>query len=322
VTIALTCPSGHDGVVDFEAAADRLYGLAPRDFVAARNDLVRSARESRNPDLAARISRLRRPTVGAWLTNLLAREHTEQVEQLIELGAMLREAQDSLDGSQLQALGRERRQVVAALAGLARRRAAELGHPVGDTAMREVEGTLTAALADPEAGRQVLGARLTAGLEYAGLGFGETAGTAGPRLASAPATRPGKTRLKAVQGSRDDDSEALLDEAERELVQARLQAAQAREGQRAADSEKTKAERAVRATVDGQRRLESQLAALQQQLLDGEELSRHAQALLGDAERASEAAGTTKRSADALVVDAQLALDKLREDAAHRPQGG
>lgn len=37
-------------------------------------------------DLAARIRTLRRPTLGAWLANLLALEHSAEVRGLLELG--------------------------------------------------------------------------------------------------------------------------------------------------------------------------------------------------------------------------------------------
>src|SRR5438552_1770612 len=81
--------------MNLEQVADELYALAPAAFTAARDEQARRARASGDADLAGTIKKLRRPTVSAWLVNLLAREDGGQVDALLELGQSLREAHET-----------------------------------------------------------------------------------------------------------------------------------------------------------------------------------------------------------------------------------
>ncbi len=230
-----------------EDIAAELYGAHPETFVASRAEGVAAARASNDQPLARSIAALRKPTVGAWLANLLAREETEQVQQLVELGGALREAQDLLDPDELRTLGRQRHQVVASLVTWARRRAAELGHPASQAAAQELEDTLSAAMVDPAAGAQLLQGRLTHGLSYAG--FGEVSspaatGSSRPRTAASSQT-PATSKARGKQSAADEAKAraareaaaqaAKVDAAERELAAARLQAAEAAETRAAAE---------------------------------------------------------------------------------------
>jgi hypothetical protein len=162
--------------VDFEDVAGELYGLPPRAFTARRDQRVKEARAAGNRDLAERIGQLRKPTVSAWLANLLVRQFPEQVEALLDLGAAMREAQAALAGQDLLTLSRQRQQVVNALSRDARRLAAESGHPVGNDASVELEDTLRAALSEPLAAELLRGGRLTSALHPGAGGFGAGAG--------------------------------------------------------------------------------------------------------------------------------------------------
>ena len=210
--------------VTLEQVADQLYSIVPDDFVAARDDAVRQARADGNAPLATALAKLRRPTQGAWLANLLVREHVGQMTQLVELGSALREAQSSLDGDAMRELARQRQQVVTGLVAVARRTAAGQGHPVGVSAAAELESTLVAALADPDAARQMLAGRLTSSLSYAGLGFGQE--TAQQRSGRAAAARPAGGRRSPRPGAgaagQAESRTAAVDEAERALAAARL----------------------------------------------------------------------------------------------------
>ena len=54
---------------------------------------------------------------------------------------------------------------------MAKSRASQLGHPASASAVEELETTLDAAFADPEAAATLRQGRLTIGLRYSGLGF-------------------------------------------------------------------------------------------------------------------------------------------------------
>src|SRR6516165_4082270 len=101
--------------MDLDSAADELYGLAPGEFTAARDRIAAEARAAGDGESAAAIKKLKRPTVAAWLANLLARRRAGDVERLVAFGQSLREAQEQLDASELRHLSQQRYEVVGAL---------------------------------------------------------------------------------------------------------------------------------------------------------------------------------------------------------------
>ena len=98
------------------AVVAKLYAVPPEEFVAVRSEEVAKARKARDTGLAGAIGRLRKPTVAAWLVNLLAHERPDLVTELLDLGAELRDAQRDLRGAELRELSVKRRSTVAALA--------------------------------------------------------------------------------------------------------------------------------------------------------------------------------------------------------------
>src|SRR5919199_3728672 len=101
-----------DGVEDI---AQRLYGLLPEEFTAARDQAAREAKANGDRTTASAIAGLRRPSLAAWLVNALVRHRADEVEQLLALGEALRSAQQGLEGEQLRTLGRQRQQLIAAV---------------------------------------------------------------------------------------------------------------------------------------------------------------------------------------------------------------
>ncbi|HVE95400.1 MAG TPA: hypothetical protein VNA67_00135 [Pseudonocardiaceae bacterium] len=150
--------------------AAELYAVEPPLFVAARSEAAREAREAGDRELATTIGKLRRPAVAAWAVNLLARDDAAGLGQLLALGEELREAHQQMRGDALQRLSRQRHDMLAALAGRARQLAADAGHTLGAEAAQQVVQTLGAALADPDAGREVQRGRLVTPLSYTGFG--------------------------------------------------------------------------------------------------------------------------------------------------------
>jgi hypothetical protein len=150
--------------------AAQLYAVEPPAFVAARSEAAREAREAGDRELATAIGKLRRPVVAAWAVNLLARHDAAGLGRLLALGKDLREAHQQMRGEALQRLSRQRHDMLAALAGRARQLAADAGHPLGAEAAQQVVQTLGAALADPDAGREVQRGRLVTPLSYTGFG--------------------------------------------------------------------------------------------------------------------------------------------------------
>ena len=148
--------------------ADGLYALPLGDFTPARDALVKEHKADK--ELAARIKALRKPSLAAWVVNLLVRRDAAQVDQVLQVGTALREAQANLDGEELRALTRQRRQLTAAVTTQARGLAREEGVKVTPAVADQVEATLTAAMVDEGAARAVRSGLLVAALVATGVG--------------------------------------------------------------------------------------------------------------------------------------------------------
>lgn len=171
--------------------ADELYALVPTEFTAARDRYVAEAREAGEKSVAAEVGKLRRPTVSAWLVNLLALRAPSEVERLLEVGEAIRTAQGSVPPAQLRDLSTQRRRAIDA----ALRKAEELARAAGgETPSRqqitEVESTLAAAMADEAVADLVRAGRVVRPLTYSGFGveglggFDATAARAGTQRAT------------------------------------------------------------------------------------------------------------------------------------------
>lgn len=147
--------------------ADRLYGLPVAEFTAARDAVVKEHRSDK--EFAAQIKGLRKPSVGAWVINLLVRREAEQVSQLLEVGEGLRRAQVGLDAAQLRELTKQRRAVTSAVTGRARGLAAQQGQRLTPAVLTQVEDTLTAAMLDEGAAAAVRSGLLLATLRATGV---------------------------------------------------------------------------------------------------------------------------------------------------------
>ncbi|MBA2554973.1 MAG: hypothetical protein H0V10_15035, partial [Geodermatophilaceae bacterium] len=77
--------------MELDAVAAELYALDPAEFTATRTEREKQAKADGDKELAKQIHQLRKPTVTAWLANLLARERPDSLRPLTELGGQLQE---------------------------------------------------------------------------------------------------------------------------------------------------------------------------------------------------------------------------------------
>ncbi|NKX51891.1 hypothetical protein HER39_15225, partial [Arthrobacter deserti] len=181
-----------------ESAARELYGLLPGQFVAARTATARAAAQNGDKELARQVKALPKPPAAAWLVDMLAVHRRDEVDEVIRLGRAISEAQEQLDLEQLRQLGGQRRRLRAAVAEAGRGLAAELGQPVSAAALAEVEQTLHAAMADPDAAAAVVSGLLTGPLSSNGIDPVELEGkVAVPGAAGAPPA-PGSRKRQVV----------------------------------------------------------------------------------------------------------------------------
>lgn len=245
---------------DIDEVADELYGLPPEEFTAARTRYEKAAKAAGDRSAAADIRGLTKPTVTAWLANQLVRTHRSELEPLLELGGALRDATQNLDGDQLRELSRQQQKVMYALVQQARALARTAGRSVSEDAVRGLEETLRAALADEQAAHLLLAGHLTDALHSSdfGSGFGSGLGTGSDDIADViPISRKlsGVSPSRPERPPRDEQrqrAEYALAEAGRALADATA----------ARDDAQARATEAERAAVSAHKRVEE----LRQQL--------------------------------------------------------
>jgi hypothetical protein len=207
-------PSGKLVDVSLESVSAELYSLAPSDFTAARNARASEARKAGDTALAGSLTELRKPTVGAWLVNLLARERAEDLGRLIALGGELRRGQNRSDGEVIRRVSKRKQEAVAGLVLEATSLAKSRGQPVSEAAATDLESTLDAAFADPTSAESVRAGCLATALRYSGLGLADT-GSASSRRTS-QGDGPSKPMAAAKRDLDLANREAKLADAEAE----------------------------------------------------------------------------------------------------------
>jgi hypothetical protein len=287
--------------------ADELYTLPMDRFTPERDARARSAKGDKA--LVAAIKALRKPSVAAWVVNLLVRREAGQVEQVLSVGAALREAQEGMDGAELRALTRQRRQLTSAVTGQARALAGEEGVRLSQSVADEVEATLTAAMVDAEAARAVRSGLLIRSLTATGVDVVDVAAavalpealgfTASPTEAETPAP----PELHVVPG---DAAARRREEAEEALAGADSAVA-------AAAGELASAQQAVEELQARSLQLQSEIDELKRRLAGLEADAEETDDELGEAEEAHGEAEAAHARAVRERDAARQTLDSLRD---------
>lgn len=148
--------------------------MAPDDFTAARNALVKRLRAAGEREAARTAAGLRRPKLAAWAVNQVVRADPAAVEALVEAGAAVGDQQRRLLAGvgvpRLREASAARRAAVERLVAEAVAVLERLG--VGPQAhVAQIPATWEAASADENAAQQVLAGRLSSPLSPpSGLG--------------------------------------------------------------------------------------------------------------------------------------------------------
>jgi len=291
--------------------ADALYALPPAEFTAARDAAAKERKAAGDTDVAAQVKTLHKPSVAAWAVNQLVRREAGQVEQVLQVGAALREAQAGMSATDLKELTRQRRQLTAAVTQQARGLAADAGTRLTASVADQVEATLTAAMVDPECGRALRSGLLVAALHATGVGEVDVAAAvalpdalgfvASPVEAPAPETTPGRPDLRVVPDP-DADAKALA------AAQEALDAAQGE-----VDTAQEALDGAV-ATVEGLEaqalQTRSEIEELQRRLAELESSQEDVEEQLSEAEDARDEAQGVLDEAASARDDAQGEVDR------------
>ncbi len=276
------------------ADADALYELPPEDFTAARNALAKELKAAGDKPGAAEVATLRRPSVGAWALNQVARQQPDLIDAALDAGAALRAASDAAASGNAKGLREATTAERAAGQAVAKAARAHLGDRA-DALTPALLSTLRVAALDDDIAEQLRTGTLTSEHEQAGFGFGVDSGdsivvprrapkgkvkadgqAAGGKAGKAAGTKKGaKPTLTAVPDLPEPDPEE----------QAREKAARAEA--RAAERQRKKDQKAA---VDKAKRLE-----------------REAERLAKEAAVAEAEAAEARRKADDAVAKAEEA---------------
>jgi hypothetical protein len=293
-----------------EQEVERLFGLGPESFVAARTEAARRLRQSGDGEAAARVGALRRPPLSAWAVNQLARARGPEVEGLLEVGGRLRAAHlAALAGggaAELRAATRAEREAVAGLLAAAVEVLASTGHPATEATRDRIAATLHAAAADPAAAELVRRGRLTHDLDPAGFGTPDA-------LDAVPEDGPGAAAVEAGGGAGPGAATGGR-RAARATAKGRAAGPRAGDGKAAAvDAEAVAAARARRLVAVAARdeaRRRARLAADQAVLA-----TRHAERLGRVADQAEREATRARTTATAAIDAAAAARERASRAA-------
>ncbi|CAM5737633.1 putative protein OS=Streptomyces tendae OX=1932 GN=GUR47_05430 PE=4 SV=1 [Streptomyces tendae] len=194
-------------------------------------------------------------------------------------------------------LSAQRRRVVTALSAQAAQLADEAGHRLSQAAQREVESTLRAVLADPDAAGQWAGGRLEVSLTPPSAFPSDAAPSAPARTDPGPAPRPAPHRSPSGTRAKDELAERRRKRQE-ELARAEREAADAERHLRDARAEQADAEESLRGADD-------ELARLRESVAAAEERLRAAREDLGRAEGDRREAEERGRTAAHAVAEAE-----------------
>lgn len=235
--------------MDFESAADEVFAAPRSEFVATRDRLAREAREQGDADTARRLGALRKPTVAAWLVNLLARERPEALQRFLALGDSLRA------GSQLHEFAARRRDLQQELLNEVDSLAREHQQTVGSGTFQQITNTLNRALADAEAAGSVRAGRLSSALEPSGDLSEQWLASASSQQRST-ATKSGRSKGSGAR-SRSSSRKQSGDEQQRQREEQRRREQQALDqAQERLDRAEEEAEQAHRDVEERRRELD------------------------------------------------------------------
>lgn len=274
--------------------ADELYALPVGEFTPRRDALAKEHKADK--ELAAAIKALKKPSVAAWVVNLLVRREPDQVDQMLSVGVALREAQANLDAEELRALTRQRRQLTAAITTQARGLAGQVGVRLTESVAEQVEATLTAGMVDQVAAAAIRSGLLITAIATTGVESVDPASVLAvpdavdftPTPVAAP--RPELRVVPDDAGKPLRDAEAAL--AEAEAVLAKAVAEQETAAREVADLEAQALQ--VQAEVEELRRrlarLESRAEELDDETADAEDVLAEAQGVVRQATKDRDAA--------------------------------
>lgn len=277
--------------MDLDDIADELYGAEPADFVRLRNAYAKQARAEGLSDLAGAVTALRKPTRVGWVLNLFARTQPDDIAALLDLAARLHDAQRSGSAGRLRDLATDRGRVVAQVRDSVIDTADARGVSLSPTAIREIDHTLRAAIADTDVAERLRAGRMVGAVEYSGFGPPTLFAVDDAPVVEEPASgQPHAGDDDVAAASSEDDHRARLAAAD-EVLRVAVRAA---DDARDAVAETEKRIRAIESRRDD---LRAQIAAADGELRFAR---RHAETVTSELATAEDAEADARSTRDGL----------------------
>jgi hypothetical protein len=205
---------------------DALYGLPLERFVPERDALAKALRAEGRREDAARVAKLRKPTVAAWAVNQLVRTQGRTLSELLDAGAGHVSAHAAVvsgtgDGHALREAAERERTAVEALVETARGLLTSDGHELSPAVIDRVADTLHAAALEEGAREQVRHGRLERERRHVGLGAAGVALAATPPAPKASEPKPELTAARKAARAAEAEARRRFERAERALRAAR-----------------------------------------------------------------------------------------------------
>ena len=217
---------------------EKLYGLDPTEFTAARNARAKELKKD-DPELAAAVAALPKPSVAAAALNELLREDPSEVRALIQSGKRLRQAQEAAvsgkKGADLNDAIQEHRTALERVQRDLRRR------KLSGATLEKAIKTLRVASVDPELQPLLQRGILHEDLAASGFGLDPGLVPARPKQPAKPAAKqkpPPKPKPDPKLRARLKTAEAELADAEKRAAAALRDLERAKAGRRAERGER------------------------------------------------------------------------------------
>ena len=277
------------GMADLRSIAQELYARPLSEFIAARTAAADGAGDK---GLAKQVKELRKPSAAAWAVNALAREQADLIEEVVELGEQLRDAQSDSDGSRTRLLDRARRDLTRQALDEAAQLVTASGGTLSAQAAAGIEETLRAAMTDPDAANAVQDGLLVA--TFAANPFEPvdlTDVVAIPPEGARPRTKKVKQGPTQLERKRLEVAEAKVDKARRKA--------------------KTAADE-LASLVEDRDALQDELLELRKRAKALEREMSETEQALDKADKAADRAEEAERESQRELEDAEADLDRLR----------
>jgi hypothetical protein len=295
-----------------ENDVDALFKVLLNEFIGARKTLAVRLKQGGHASEADRVKALVKPSITAWAVNQLYWKHQEEFDRLIETGQRFRQAQTSRAAGKMTDMRvslEERREVLSDLSKLAEALLRDAGHNPSLDVIRRITTTLEAMSAYASLPHGLRPGRLTHDVDPPGF---DSLASFVPGAAlerkkepariiplpkrSAPASPPkmaapaGKVhRIAESRHAKVSAAKALLQDAKRELVKARVLTQNAETAQR-------------KALADAKEK--------EKQRLEAEKRFEKARAAAEDAARRALTAAAEVGEAEKILEDAELAVEE------------